>query len=71
MGSAFYAEPLYGQSAADVVTFLMFPSDDTADLLVHQSHGECALEGPDRIGDCGRFRREADEAEHALATGTH
>lgn len=55
MGSAFDAEPLYGQRPEDVVTFLMWPSDDQTDLICHVRHPECLIEEPHRMKECGRF----------------
>lgn len=56
MGSAFPAEPLYGQRPEDVVTMLTFGNDDTSELVVHLAHHECAFESPHTMNECGRFQ---------------
>jgi hypothetical protein len=61
MGSAFYAEPLYGCDSREVVTFLTFASDTNADLLVHLAHPECLIEHPHYVSECGRFQAREGE----------
>jgi hypothetical protein len=63
MGSAFYAESLYGQRSSAVVTFLTFPSDKTQDLLVHQKTEECQIEYPHEMIECGRFNASIHSAK--------
>jgi hypothetical protein len=59
VGSAFYAEPLYGLDPHEVVTFATwFPEDDA--FVVHLAHAECEVEHPHRMSECGRFRAEKE-----------
>lgn len=63
MGSAFQAEPLYGVSGHEVVTFLMWPNDENADLVIHLPHAECLYQEPHRMYECGRFQPAPTSAQ--------